>query len=225
MGVKARLIDYTTQKKLEMATIGPDMESVHTKKINFLRPIDKIDILSDTQGVCDVILYDNTTQSSLSLSNATDKCKPKLSGIESISMTVPQEVPLVGFHGRVNEFGLVSLGLIMLDTISSKCLHSSSSFDMSLIQGNTAQEQADFAENSITKEEKERAKVLEAILRYDIMREAAVNKEELLQKIKDLVLGKEASDEGKKGSSIQYHFNGQTVSNFADLVNLQKEKA
>jgi len=48
MGVKARLIDYTTQKKLEMATIGPDMESVHTKKINFLRPIDKIDILSDT---------------------------------------------------------------------------------------------------------------------------------------------------------------------------------
>ena len=47
MGVKARLMNYTTGNKLEMSTIGPDMESLQTKKVNFLRPIDKINILSD----------------------------------------------------------------------------------------------------------------------------------------------------------------------------------
>ena len=51
--------------------------------------------------------------------------------------------------------------------MSPNCLEKTSSFDMSLIQGSTASEQANFAERGITNEEKERTKVLEAILRYD----------------------------------------------------------
>ena len=51
--------------------------------------------------------------------------------------------------------------------MSPNCLEKTGSFDMSLIQGSTASEQANFAERGITNEEKERTKVLEAILRYD----------------------------------------------------------
>ena len=42
-----------------MQTIGSEVFNVPTKKVDFMRPIDKITILTDSDfGVCDVIVYD-----------------------------------------------------------------------------------------------------------------------------------------------------------------------
>jgi len=92
--------------------------------------------------------------------------------------------------------------------MSPNCLEKSGSFDMSLIQGSTASEQADFAERGITNEEKERTKLLEAILRFDLMREATVNKEQLLKKVREAILNNGAEADSKKESSIKYNFKG-----------------
>ena len=48
-------------------------------------------------------------------------------------------------------------------------------------------DQAETVEGMITAEERQRAKTLEAILRYDLIREAKESKAETLQKIKDLI--------------------------------------
>ena len=71
------------------------------------------------------------------MSNATDDCKPGMAGIEEISMRMTEETPLVGFHGRVDSYGLRSLGVIMLDTMSPSCFHSLISSDFSMVQGSS----------------------------------------------------------------------------------------
>ena len=54
-------------------------------------------------------------------------------------------------------------------------------------------DQADFVEGKITVEERQQAKTLEAILRYDIIREAKESQTETIQKIKDLINKKTAT--------------------------------
>ena len=73
-----------------------------------------------------------------------------MAGIEEITMRMTEETPLVGFHGRVDSYGLRSIGLIMLDTMSPNCLHSSVSSDFSMVHGGSATEQAEDAEGRIT---------------------------------------------------------------------------
>ena len=36
-------------------------------------------------------------------------------------LRLPKETPLVGFHAKVDVFGIVSLGLILVDTLDEQC--------------------------------------------------------------------------------------------------------
>lgn len=58
---------------------------------------------------------------------------------------------------------------------------------MSLIDGMSDFSQAKVVEGMITNEERERAKLLEAILRYDMIRDSKESKEVTVQKIKKLI--------------------------------------
>lgn len=50
-------------------------------------------------------------------------------------LRLPEETPLVGFHGMVDSHGIVSLGLILLDTLDSACHKAMDISDMSMYQG------------------------------------------------------------------------------------------
>ena len=52
------------------------------------------------------------------------ECKPGMEDVNEFSVAMAEELPLVGFHGRVDDYGIVSLGLIMLDTFSEECQYS-----------------------------------------------------------------------------------------------------
>ena len=87
------------------------------------------------------------------------------------------QTPLVGFHGRVDELGIVALGLIFFDTVSEECKKSDGKHGMSMIEGIDDFTQAKVVEGMISPEESERAKTLEAILRYDMIRDNQESKE------------------------------------------------
>ena len=97
------------------------------------------------------------------------------------------ETPLVGFHGYVDYEGIVQLGLIFHDAISDECQNSRRSNEISMIDGMDEYSQAKVVEGMMTNEERERAKMLEAILRYDLIRQSKEDKEVTVQKIKNLI--------------------------------------
>lgn len=95
---------------------------------------------------------------------------------------MPKETPLVGFHGMVDEFGINQLGLILVDTLDPVCQHPYyDEFTMpSIYIGMDDYESSMAVEESITEDEKVRAKALEAMLMYDNMVSAQKSKEEIL---------------------------------------------
>lgn len=68
-------------------------------------------------GVCDLIVHqgDNGT---LPLFN---QCNSEMPGVTQYSHYLPKETPLVGLHGIQIEDGILSLGLILLDTLDPQC--------------------------------------------------------------------------------------------------------
>ena len=113
---------------------------------------DRIGILVDqNSGVCDVVLYQGENESHLSQS-AYD-CKTRSAGVTETMLRLPEETPLVGFRGKVDEHGLVSLGLILVDTIDPICQIASSVADMSIYKGLTDSEKSKIAEDGISKAE------------------------------------------------------------------------
>ena len=93
---------------------------------------------------------------------------------------LPEETPLVGLHGMVNENGIVSLGLILLDTLDSVCQTPIDNSDMSMYTGLNDFEKSKLVEDQITDEERTRAQALEAILVYDSMLKARQSKQDVM---------------------------------------------
>ena len=90
------------------------------------------------------------------------------------------EAPLVGFHGWSDENGLVSLGLILYDSLDPVCQKPLDSANFSMYENMGIFEQSTAAEGSITQNEKDRAKALEAILKYDSMKKARESKGKII---------------------------------------------
>ena len=93
------------------------------------------------------------------------------------TLELTEETPLVGFHGMVDEFGILSLAPILLDTLESICQEPLDHSDMSMYQGMDAFETSKVLEDSITHDEYVRAQALETILKYDSLKNARESKE------------------------------------------------
>ena len=93
------------------------------------------------------------------------------------TLELPKETPLVGFHGMVDKFGIVSLAPILLDTLESICQEPLDHSDMSMYQGMDDYETSKALEDSITHDEYVRAQALETILKYDSLKKARESKE------------------------------------------------
>lgn len=137
-GIRMRLMKMGKESVLDLVQIGSQAKEYQTDRKGFAGMIDRVSILSDTEGVCDVIIYDGNDgirQTNLTKNNRY--CKPGQTYIEDVTLSVSAATPLVGFHGRVNNSGIVQLGLIFYDDISDECKKSTSdsSSDMSLIDG------------------------------------------------------------------------------------------
>ena len=105
--------------------------------------------------------------------------------------------------------------------------------------------QSDYFQNQLTQEEKDRAKVLEAILRLDVLRDAYETKVQLSKKIEDLLEAMpsrtsdgriptsveydylveslaEVTNQDKEDLEISFEFDGKKVDSFEELVELEK---
>ena len=80
---------------------------------------DRISILTDIDGVCDVVFYEGREQ--IHLAKNTEDCMGEYADIEETMIRLTEEAPLVGFHGMADFEGLVSLGLILLDNLDPVC--------------------------------------------------------------------------------------------------------
>ena len=89
-------------------------------------------------------------------------------------MKLRPEVPLVGFHGMATQDGLDSLGLIFLETNDERCqeIDKSPREEMFFNQKQHDVAKSEYFEKQITKEEKERADLMEAILLYSTYADA-----------------------------------------------------
>lgn len=129
---------------------------------------DRITTLTDkNDGVCDVILYQGSI--SKSLGNKPPNCTADLEDIQEKTLRLPAETPLVGFHGMVDAFGIVSLGPILLDTLDPVCQQPLNNSNMAMYWGMDEFQKSKALEDSITEDERVRAQALEAILIYDSM--------------------------------------------------------
>ena len=119
------------------------------------------------------------------MSQNTQDCEQGDEGVMHIDMMMTTQVPLVGFYGKVDEFNIVELGLILADKFTPQCLTSidDNADILNKIDNMGAQKVSEDYDNSITAQEKNRAQVLEAILRYDELRTAKMEKDELSQKV------------------------------------------
>ena len=115
---------------------------------------------------------------------------------------LPDETPLVGLHGMVNENGIVSLGLILLDTLDSVCQTPIDNSDMSMYTGLNDFEKSKLVEDQITDEERTRAQALEAILVYDSMLKARQSKQDVMNQIKNMHNWKPINLHNKKPASV-----------------------
>lgn len=104
-------------------------------------------------------------------------------GVTQYSHYLPKETPLVGLHGIQIEDGILSLGLILLDTLDPQC---QKPLEAPTIRGvdvvsKYLMDEAIFYE--ITAYERERAEILEAIIRWNTVEDARLHKEEIHEKI------------------------------------------
>lgn len=92
-------------------------------------------------GVCDVILYQGSTESHLSQS--TYDCVLKKEGVTETMWHLSELAPLVGFHGEVDSEGIKALGLILFDTLDANCRLTTSTSDSADYTGMTEAEKTE----------------------------------------------------------------------------------
>jgi len=180
-GLQVHLHDPVKKTNLELPTIGALVDEWHSRKLTFdhWQP-DKIAILvDDDEGVCDVVFYKEDMSSHLA-----KKCKKEDDTVTEYMIRLSDEAPLVGFHGMSDSYGLTSLGLILLDKHDPVCQSPHDNANFNLYENMSIFEQSTTAEGSITQNEKDRAKALEAILKYDSMKKARESKQDIIRQIK-----------------------------------------
>jgi len=70
-------------------------------------------------GICEIVIYQG--KSVTFLSGNDDACNSEDEGITETEIRLPEETPLVGFHGRSDGDVLNSLGLILLNRDDPAC--------------------------------------------------------------------------------------------------------
>jgi len=175
-GLRLHLTD-SSKKGLSMSLIGTTQEPDPDSNLKVLKYSHKdqptsISILTDSFGVCDVILRRaNGKEESLSADN-TD-CMLELDEITQKNYILPKETPLVGFHGITEMEGLDSLGLILFDTKDPECKKPLKESQLGPDLINKSEFILDaYVEENITNREKARADALEAILSYKNLKDA-----------------------------------------------------
>ena len=98
------------------------------------------------------------------MGNEPSNCTASSDGVIARTLRLPRETPLVGFHGMVDKFGIVSLAPILLDTLDPICQEPLDNSDMTMYQGMDDYQQSKALEGSITHDEYVRAQALETIL-------------------------------------------------------------
>lgn len=126
-------------------------------------------------------------------------CKAGAKDVIVKTFHLTNETPLVGFHGMVDKFGIVSLGPILLDTIDPICQKPYKKVDMRMYKGMDDYQKSNAAEAAITEDERVRAQALEAIIMYDSMVEAQKTKAQIMQQIKDMHEWQPIKIHGKDG--------------------------
>ena len=109
-------------KTLQLPMVGAQLDEWGSQKVHFkMQQPDKISILTDNKlaGVCDVVIYQGTKMTSLS--KDPENCLPEEEGIEETWLSLPEDTPLVGFHGKSDGEVLNSLGLILLNKNDPVC--------------------------------------------------------------------------------------------------------
>jgi len=91
-------------------------------------------------------------------------CLDESPGIGKAELLLPEETPLVGFHGTSQGSFLTSLGLILVDTASPICQQRARYPDAVLLEGIDLFERNAIIEAALSQQEKSRASALEAIL-------------------------------------------------------------
>jgi len=174
------------QSALQLPIVGVQQEEFAIEKADLTEDQpDRISILTnDLLGVCDVIIHHGDTTTHFTKDNR--KCLLGLEGIRETTLLLPEETPLVGFHGTSNSEKLSSLGLILADTESPQCQKPLENPHLELYDGMSIFEASTEAESTISVREKSRATALEAILVFDSMIKAIENKLEVTHKIEEL---------------------------------------
>ena len=79
-----------------------------------------------------------------------EECLPGYDGVSTTTLRLPEEVPLVGFHGRTDGELLKSLGLILLNTVDPHCQKALYGEKPQVIYGGSIYEQSERAEEATT---------------------------------------------------------------------------
>ena len=133
-------------------------------------------------GVCDVVFYKGDVRTSIGMETADCPIDA-----EETLLSLPDETPLVGFHGKVDFFGMSSLGLILVDTLDPVC--QKPAFDdpnMWIYEAMDDFTAAEQSEGAITGPERARAQALEAILMDESLHNSAKSKEAIRNEIKEM---------------------------------------
>lgn len=101
-------------------------EKLQSKTVELSDKIDRVTIASNPDGICNLIVYDSDKDGGAvkikMVEQASDSCKPGHIYVDYTTLRITPTTPLVGFHGRVDELGVIQqLGLILLDTVSEDC--------------------------------------------------------------------------------------------------------
>lgn len=127
-------------------------------------------------GVCDVVIYEGSHTTFLS--KKTSSCIADEDGIKETIVRLPEETPLVGFHGRSDGDILESLGLILLNANDPVCQTPLSNGQIQMYRGSIF-EQSEAAESAITQQEHAKTEALEAIIAYNTIAKARESKREI----------------------------------------------
>ena len=88
--------------------------------MNFVKPINYVAILVNEYGVCDVAFGIGASRDSLS--SNTENCQVGDVDVAEFKIAIVPELPMVGFHAKADDTGLIQLGLILVDKISPDCI-------------------------------------------------------------------------------------------------------
>ena len=148
---------------LQLPSVGSRVEEWSSTKFDFSNgnELEMISILTHPKrGVCDVILTQDSEPRSLA--NDPYNCKANIDQVEIQTLNLTADAPLVGFHGKVDKFGIVSLGPILLDTLDPICQQPYKKLDMKMYKGMDDYEKSEATEATITEDERVSKTILKA---------------------------------------------------------------